>query len=498
MTDDALILAIDQGTTNTKAILVDRGGGVVSRASRPMDIEYPQPGWVQQDADAIWQAVSACIDECLSSAGSSALAAIAISNQRETGLAWERASSRPIGPAVTWQCRRSAELCERLRAAGSGPAIQARTGLPVDPMFTAGKLRWLLDAAPDGQARAAAGELCVGTVDSWLLWNLTGGAQHRTDVSNASRTQLMDISAGAWDAELGELFGVPLPALPEILPSSTDFGETVAVGALPAGVRVRALIGDSHAALFGHAGFAEGSVKATYGTGSSLMMPTPLRLAAGGGLASTIAWGLDDGIVYALEGNIYVTGAAVQWLADFAGLAGPDAVAELAARTPSTDGIYLVPAFVGLGAPHWDDAARGLISGLTRGSSLAQLARATVESIAYQVRDVFEVMQAASGDSLTVLLADGGVTRNAQLMQFQADILGLPVQRNDTPELSAVGAAYLAGLASGTWATTDEIAALPRSVVRFEPQMDETEREGLYAGWLEAVARATMRARPEA
>ena len=491
MANQPLILAVDQGTTNTKAILVDARGSVVARASRPMDVAYPRPGWVQQDADAIWQAVRTCIDECLEAADSPAPGAIAISNQRETGVAWDRTSGQPIGPAVTWQCRRSAELCESLRAAGRGPAITARTGLPVDPMFTAGKLRWLLDSVPDGRARAEAGELRVGTIDSWLLWNLTGGVQHRTDISNASRTQLMDLAAGAWDAELCELFGVPLPALPEILPSSERFGESVAVGALPAGVPIAALIGDSHAALFGHAGFAAGSVKATYGTGSSLMMATPLRLAAGGGLAATVAWGLET-TVYALEGNIYVTGAAVQWLADFAGLSGPAAVAELAAGTPSAEGVYLVPAFVGLGAPHWDDAARGLVSGLTRGSSLAQLARATIESIAYQVRDVFEVMQDASGDSLAVLLADGGVTRNGQLMQFQADILGLPVQRNDTPELSAMGAAYLAGLTTGMWASTDEIAALPRSVVRFEPDMAADERERLYDGWQEAVARATL------
>jgi glycerol kinase len=447
---------------------------------------------VQQDADEIWRAVRACIDECLQATDQPVLAAIAISNQRETGLAWERASGRAIGPAVTWQCRRSAELCESLRAAGRGPAITARTGLPVDPMFTAGKLRWLLDSVSDGHARAESGELCVGTVDSWLLWNLSGGRKHRTDASNASRTQLMDLAAVAWDVELSELFGVPMGALPEILPSSAHFGETIALGALPAGVPIAAMVGDSHAALFGHAGFTAGSVKATYGTGSSLMMATPLRLAPGGGLAATVAWGLDT-TVYALEGNIYVTGAAVQWLADFAGLADPEAVAELAAATPSAEGVYLVPAFVGLGAPHWDDAARGLVSGLTRGSSLAQLARATIESIAYQVRDVFEVMQEASGDSLSVLLADGGVTRNAQLMQFQADILGTPVQRNDTPELSAVGAAYLAGLATGVWASTHEIAALPRSVERFEPRMAEAERERLYDGWREAVARATLR-----
>jgi glycerol kinase len=492
MGSDALILAIDQGTTNTKAILVDGQGRIVGQAARPMAIEYPQPGWVQQDAAAIWEAVRECVDECLTAAGSPALAGIGISNQRETGVAWERGTGRPIGPAVTWQCRRSADLCESLRMAGHGPWISARTGLPVDPMFTAGKLRWLLDAVPEGQARAAAGELCVGTVDSWVLWNLTGGAVHRTDVSNASRTQLMDIGAGAWDAELCEAFGVPPAALPEILPSRAVFGQSVAVGALLAGVPIGALVGDSHAALFGQAGFEPGSVKATYGTGSSLMMPTPRRLEAAAGVAATVAWGLDS-IVYALEGNIYATGAAVQWVADFAGLSGPGAVAELAAGCDSSDGVYLVPAFTGLGAPHWDDAARGLVSGLTRGSTLAHLSRAAVESIAYQVRDVFDVMQGASRGALSVLLADGGVTRNAQLMQFQADILGVPVQRNNTPELSAMGAAWLAGLATGVWASTDELGALPRSVDRFEPRMLAEERERLYRGWREALARAVLR-----
>jgi glycerol kinase len=492
MESDALILAIDQGTTNTKAILVDERGTIASQASRAMAIEYPQPGWVQQDARAIWQAVRECIDECLASAGSPALAAIGISNQRETGVAWDRATGEPIGPAVTWQCRRSAELCERLRIEGRAPDITARTGLPVDPMFTAGKLRWLLDAAPDGRGRAAAGEIRVGTVDSWLLWNLTGGTVHRTDVSNASRTQLMDIGAGAWYADLSEAFGVPLAALPEILPSSAVFGESAAIGALPSGVPIGALVGDSHAALFGQAGFEPGCVKATYGTGSSLMMPTPRRLEAKDGVAATVAWGLDS-IVYALEGNIYATGATLQWVADFAGLGGPGAVAELAVNCPSTEGVYLVPAFTGLGAPHWDDAARGLVSGLTRGSTLAQLSRAAVEAVAYQVRDVFDVMQAASGGTLKVLLADGGVTRNAQLMQFQADILGVPVQRNNTPELSAMGAAYLAGLAAGVWGSTNEVAILPRSVDRFEPAMAAEERERLYGGWLEALARARLR-----
>ena len=492
MPNEPLILAIDQGTTNTKVILVDGRGSIVAEASRPMDIEYPRPGWVQQDADGIWQAVRECMDETLEKAGTPALAAVAISNQRESGVAWERSGGAPLGPVVTWQCRRSADLCERLRADGRAAQIQARSGLPIDPMFAAGKLRWLLDHAPDGQVRAADGDIRLGTVDSWLLWNLSGGAQHRTDVSNASRTQLMDISTGAWEGDLAAAFGVPLAALPEIAPSSGIFGETVAVGRLPAGVPIGSMVGDSHAALFGHAAFERGSVKATYGTGSSLMMPTPTLLRSDSGLASTIAWGLDDGTVYALEGNIYVTGAAVQWLADFVGLDGPGAVAELAASVTDTVGVYLVPAFVGLGAPHWDDGARGLVSGLTRGSSLSQLARATIESIAYQVRDVFDEMQAVGGGALDILLADGGATRNAQLMQFQADILGVPVLRNDTAELSAVGAAYLAGLAAGVWASTDDIAALPRSVERFEPRMSDHERERLYAGWQEAVARATL------
>ncbi len=492
MSSEQLILAIDQGTTNTKAILVDADGAVVGLASRPMDIEYPQPGWVQQDAAAIWRAVRECMDEVLVSAGSPALAGIGISNQRESGVAWDAGSSAPLGPAVTWQCRRSAELCDWLRGAGRAAEIQKRTGLPLDPGFTAGKWRWLLDEAPDGAARAAAGEVLLGTVDSWVLWNLTGGAIHATDASNASRTQLMDLASVAWDPWLAEAFGVPLAALPEIRPSSGRFGTTVALGALPAGVPIGSLVGDSHAALFGHAGFEPGSIKATYGTGSSLMMPTPTRPTSSAGLAATVAWGLER-TVYALEGNINVTGAAVQWLADFVGLSGPADVAELAGRTPSSDGVYLVPAFVGLGAPHWDDQARGLISGLTRGSRLAQLARAAVDSIAYQVRDVFDAMQASSAGSLRVLLADGGVTRNEQLMQFQADILGVPVQRNNTAELSAMGAAYLAGLATGVWASTADIAALPRSVDRFEPTMAAALRDQLHDGWRAAVARTTLR-----
>lgn len=492
MPTDPIILAIDQGTTNTKAILVDRLGMVVGAASRSMQIEYPRPGWVQQDAEALWVTVRECIDEVLEMAGVAAPSAIAISNQRESGVAWDRLTGAPIGPVVSWQCRRSADLCRDLRESGKGDEILARTGLPLDPGFTAGKWRWLIDGTPDGPARAAGGEICLGTVDSWLLWNLTGGTEHRADVSNASRTQLMDLATATWDPWLADIFGVPVAALPTIHPSSSIFGRTVAVGLLSAGIPIGALVGDSHAALFGHAGFAPGSIKATYGTGSSLMMTTPRRVSSQRGITSTVAWGMDE-TVYALEGNIYVTGAAVQWVADFAGLDGPKSVAELATANPATDGVYLVPAFVGLGAPHWDDQARGLVSGLTRGSTLGELARAAMDSIAYQVRDVFERMSLVSGQEPRLLMADGGVTRNDQLMQFQADILGVPVRRNDTAELSAMGAAYLAGMATGIWSGTQEIANLPRSVARFEPMMGTDERARLCRGWHDAVARTMLR-----
>jgi glycerol kinase len=492
MSDHRPILAIDQGTTNTKAILVDDEGRIVAHAARPLAIEYPRPGWVQQDGGELLQSARECIDEVLESAGDPIPAAIGVSNQRESAVAWERGNGILLGPVVTWQCRRSAESCDRLRTDGLASEIQARTGLPLDPGFTAGKWRWLLEASPDGAARASQGEIALGTVDSWLLWNLTGGAVHATDVSNASRTQLMDLSAVTWDAWLADVFGVPLEALPGIRPSGWLFGETVASGRLPAGIPIASLVGDSHAALFGHAGFEPGSVKATYGTGSSLMTPTSTRLPADHGLAATVAWGL-DATVYALEGNINMTGAAVQWLADFLGLGGPADVAALAETVGSSEGVYLVPAFVGLGAPHWDDAARGLVSGLTAGSRRAHLARAVIESVAYQVRDVFDAMQASSSGHLSHLLVDGGVTRNAQLMRFQADILGVPVLRDDTAELSAVGAAYLAGLAIGAWDSLAAVAALPRTIDRFEPAMDDATRGELYAGWRAAVERARLR-----
>ena len=496
---DVTILTIDQGTTNTKALLVDAEGNILAQAARSLVQHYPHPAWVEQDADAIWTSVREAIDTCLAAVDVPPPAAIAVTNQRESVMLWERESGRPLGPVIVWQCRRTAGFCAELRTRGLAPWLAARTGLTVDPLFSASKMRWLLDHVPDGRRRAERGELCLGTMDSWVLWNLTGGKVHACDVTNASRTQLLDIHTLTWSAELRQLFDVPEAALPEVRPSSGDFGTSAAIGRLPAGIPIASMIGDSHAALFGQAGFAAqrapaGMVKATYGTGSSLMSPTPAPVLSRQGLSTTVAWALDrERVTYALEGNISVSGAAMQWLGEFLGLANPaEDVARLAERVADAGGVYLVPAFVGLGAPHWNDAARGLISGLTHGSTAAHLARATLEAIAYQVRDVFEVMQAESGMDLEVLLADGGASRNSMLMQFQADIIGRPVLRNLSADASALGAAYLAGLASGFWQTLDQIAELPRSRERFEPQMSVEERAARAMGWKAAITRATL------
>jgi glycerol kinase len=486
------ILAIDQGTTNTKALLVDSAGRTLAAASRPVAIRFPQPGWVEQDAREIWRSVTEAVDECLARAGGAKPAAIGISNQRESVVAWDRRTGEPLGPCITWQCRRTSEFCANLRAQGVEQLLTGRTGLGIDPLFTASKARWLLERIPSGAERAAARELAFGNVDSWLLWNLTGGARHACDYTNASRTQLFDIRRLSWDAELLAIFGIPCAALPEPRPSSSIFGETAAgLGMLAAGVPIAALAGDSHAALFGHAIFGPGSVKATYGTGSSLMTVIEMPVLSTNRLSTTVAWSAAGCTRYALEGNIAATGAAVEWLGDFLGLpAGAAGVAKLAESVADSAGVYLVPAFTGLGAPHWKDAARGVLVGLTRGTTAAHAARAAIECIAFQVRDVFEAMERDSGAPLPHLLADGGATRNAELMQFQADMLGRPVLASGTPELSALGAAWLAGLAVGVWRALDELKALPREEHRFEPAMPDSRRESLYVGWKEAVGRA--------
>jgi glycerol kinase len=486
----ARILAIDQGTTNTKVLLVDDDGAVLARASRPVDITFPKPGWVEQDANAIWRTVTSAIDDCLAQAEGVQPDAIAITNQRESVVVWDRATGVPVGPVVVWQCRRTAPICERLRADGAGPLIARKTGLTIDPLFSATKLQWLLGQVPDGRRRALGGGLCAGTIDSWVVWKLTGGAVHACDTTNASRTQLCDLDSCTWDAELLDLFDVPRPSLPEIRPSSGVVGSTASCGRLAGGAPVAAIVGDSHAALFGHAAFRPGAVKATYGTGSSLMTPTPARVDAAG-LSSTVAWSLPGVIQFALEGNITDAGGAVDWAGRLLGSDRPDQhVAALAASVGGSGGVYLVPAFAGLGAPHWDDRARGLVCGLTRGAGPAEFARAAVESIAYQVHDVFDAMTRTVDARTPILLADGGASRNDQLMQFQADVLGVPVVRNGSTDLSAMGAAWLAGLATGVWRSCEDLERLPQSVDRFEPRMPAAQRDRLLAGWRDAVARA--------
>ncbi len=452
---------------------------------------------MEQDPWELWRASRDALAEVLSGVPAAGVAAIAIANQRESALIWDRRTGQPLGPCAVWQCHRSAPLCGELAARGLEPFIRQRTGLTLDPMFSAGKLRWLLEHVADGPRRAGQGEICAGTVDSWLLWNLTGGAVHACDVTNASRTQLMNLRRLDWDDDLLGLFGVPRACLPAIRPSSHLYGETAARDGLPGGIPIGSLIGDSHAALYGHAGFRPGAVKATYGTGSSLMTPTPAPLISERGLSATVAWGFAGGATYASEGNIYATGAAVDWLSQFLGLEGPDALEQRARQVDDTGGVYFVPALVGLGAPHWSDSARGLITGLTRGATAAHAARAALEAIAYQIRDVFDAMQRDAG-ALSVLHADGGPTRNAFLMQFQADILGVPVLRSLAGDVSALGAAYLAGLASGVWASESELAALPRETQRYDPRMGDAARQALYEGWQQAVARALFDARPPA
>jgi glycerol kinase len=490
----SLILAIDQGTTNTKAILVDPQGQIAACASCSPGISYPQPAWVEQDPEELWDTVRQVIDECVLTDDDHRVVALAITNQRETVMAWERETGNPLGPAVIWQCHRSADFCRQLEEKGLEKFLRERTGLTIDPMFSGSKMRWLLDNIKNGQKRAEAGEICLGTVDCWVLWNLTGGASFACDYTNASRTQLFNLRSLDWDDQILDVFGIPRVALPQPCLSSGVFGDTIPTGALPGGIPIASLIGDSHAALYGHAGFLPSVVKATYGTGTSLMTPTATPVLSQHGLSTTVAWGKLGQTTYALEGNIYISGAVVQWLGSALGLTDPGVEIEaLAAQVEDSEGVYLVPAFVGLGAPHWDMDARGLITGLTRGSSSVHLARAALESIAYQVRDVFDVMAVEAGVPLEFLFADGGASRNNLLMQFQADVIGRPVIRNLSADLSALGAAYLAGQAIGMWSSDTAIQELHRPQERFEPKLPPEERERRYAGWKHAVRQVLVK-----
>ncbi|MBO9545922.1 FGGY-family carbohydrate kinase [Caulobacter sp.] len=480
------ILAIDQGTTNTKAVLVGPEGEILAQASRPTAVSYPLPGWAESSADDIWASVASVIEEIV--AMGLPVDAIGLSNQRESVVLWDAATGRPVGPCVIWQCGRSAPRCEALKADGYEPDAIARTGLTLNPMFSAGKLSWLLDHASEGRARAARGELKAGTVDAWLLWKLTGGATHATDHSNASRTQLMNLSTLAWDPEMARLFDIPLEVLPEIRPSDALFGETASgATALPAGVPIHAAMGDSHAALYGHGLDGPGRIKATCGTGSSLMTVTRERIWSAHGLSSTIAWSRAGGALHALEGNISVSGHTVAFVTKLLGLRDELALTDLALTVPDSGGVALVPALAGLGAPHWRDEARGLVSGMNLGTTPAHLARAALEAVALQIHDVFMAMQADLHGDLPALNVDGGASRNDVLMQLLADLIDRPVIRADAAELSALGAARLA--AEGMGIKAPRVRPAERT---FEPSMSADVREATVARWQDALRRAML------
>jgi glycerol kinase len=494
MSENNFILVIDQGTTGSTALLFNESGEIVGRAYREIHQIYPQPGWVEQSPEELVENSVAVLKEAILAAGvsPSQIKGLGITNQRETTLLWERKTGRPVYNAIVWQCRRTAAMCEELKQSIGNETIREKTGLTIDAYFSATKLRWLLDNVPDGQRRAEQGELLFGTVDTWLVWNLTGGALHITDYSNASRTMLFNIHTATWDKELLDTLNIPAAVLPQVMPSSYVYGETITGMLGKERIPIGGIAGDQQAALFGQACYQRGMGKNTYGTGSFLLINTgsaPVRSKSG--LLSTIAWGLNNRMSYALEGSIFVTGAAVQWLRDGMGLIRTAAESETLARSVADNGgIYFVPALAGLGAPYWDMYARGTIVGITRGTTRGHLARATLEAIAYQTRDVVETISNDAHLLIPVLRVDGGASVNDLLMQFQADILGIPVQRARIPETTGLGACYLAGLAVKVWKNTDEIGKLWRSSKTYEPKMSADQREKLYADWKRAVDRA--------
>lgn len=482
------VLAVDQGTTNSKAVLIAETGAILATGAAPVDIRHPQPGWVEQDAERIWESVVAAVGACLAAAPAAEIVALGISNQRESILAWDRRTGAPLGPVVTWQCRRTTDACEALKAAGHDPLVIARTGLPLDPMFPATKAKWLLDTL----AGRDVADICLGTVDSWLIWKFSGGAVHATDASNAARTQLYDIAAGRWGEDLCALFGVPPTVLPEVRDSAHVFAGTRGVPGLPDGLPIAAAIGDSHAALFGHGAHRAGDAKATFGTGSSIMATIPGFIVPPQGITTTIAWSLAGTPTYAFEGNILVSASILPWTADLLGLDGVEALLSLAASTDDTRGVYLVPAHVGLGAPHWNPAARGLVCGLSFAAGRPEVARAAAESIALQVQDVFAIVTANAGQAIGRLYVDGGASRNRFLMQFVADLVDHPVTTCESAEASARGAAYLAGIAVGLWPDTETVATLERHGETIRPAMPADRRAARLRGWRDAIARSTF------
>jgi glycerol kinase len=483
------LLAIDQGTTSTRAVVYDTRGRPCGSAARELRQHYPRPGWVEHDAEEVWDTVRAVVPQALAAAGIQGrdMAAVGVTNQRETVVLWERASGRPVARAIVWQDRRTADFCRQRH--GDEGWIRERTGLVLDPYFSATKLRWLLGQDASWRARAEAGQLACGTIDTFLLWRLTGGRCHATDRTNAARTLLLDLPTAGWDAQLCRYFEVPQAILPEVRPSAGEFGATTGLDFLPDGVPIRGVAGDQQAALFGQCAFAPGEAKCTYGTGAFFLqhLGKQLKLSRHR-LLTTLAAGGAGAPEYALEGSVFVAGAAVQWLRDgLRVLESAPAVEEMATRSDPEQPVLFVPGFVGLGAPHWVPEARGVLFGLTRGTTAADLGRATLEGVAYQVADLIEAAAADAGAGLHALRVDGGMARNGWFLQCQADVLGLPVLQSPQTEATALGAAYLAGLAAGVWPDLEALRALGKDARRFEPRLPADERERRLRRWRRAV-----------
>ncbi len=485
----SFLLAIDQGTTSTRTLVFDDAGAVRGSAALELHQHYPRPGWVEHDPEEIWQAVTRVVPEALRQAHvePSQLAAVGVTNQRETVVLWDRATGRPLAPAIVWQDRRTTDFCRERQA--DEPWLRQRTGLVLDPYFSATKLRWLLEQDAALRRRAEAGQLAAGTIDSWLIWRLTGGRVHVTDVTNASRTLLLDIHRCAWDDELCRYFGVPRPLLAEVKPSAADFGQTAGLGFLPDGLRIAGVAGDQQAALFGQRAFTAGAGKCTYGTGAFFLLHTgATAVASAHRLLTTVAATLDERPQYALEGSVFVAGAAVQWLRDGLKLfREAPAVEALAAQSDQEQPVLFVPGFVGLGAPHWVPEARGVLFGLTRATTAADVSRATLEGVAFQVADLVEAAGKDAGAPMQGLRVDGGMARNAWFLQCQADLLGLPVLQAPTSESTALGAALLAGLRVGVWPDLEGLRRLPMEARRFEPRLPEAERRRRLGQWHRAV-----------
>ena len=487
------VMALDAGTTSNRAIIFDVDSKIVGVAQKEFTQHFPQPGWVEHDAEEIWSSMHEVMREALEQSGlvASDIAAIGITNQRETTVIWDRTTGRPIYNAIVWQSRQTANICEDLKRQGLVDEFQEKTGLVIDAYFSGTKVKWILDHVEGARARAEKGELAFGTIDTWLLWKLTGGKEHKTDYSNASRTLMFNIKTLEWDEALLKHLTVPKSLLPEVRPSSEVYGHTVP-SVIGASVPVAGMAGDQQSALFGQNCFSPGEAKNTYGTGCFLLMNTGTDICMSkNGLVTTIAWGLDGKVEYALEGSIFVGGSAIQWLRD--GLRLVDSAPDsewVAKKVPDAGGVYMVPAFVGLGAPYWDMNARGMIIGLTRGTTKAHIVRATLDSLAYQTRDVLGSMEADSGNRLAALKVDGGAVANNLLMQFQADLLGVPVDRPQITETTALGAAYLAGLATGVWASKEDLKKSWQLDTRFTPALDKKDADKLYKGWKKAVKHA--------